>query len=109
MRALRAVAGRVAVLVVAMLAAIGAWEVAKGTVLVAQSAYVGVPAGTPTDHLVCYEVKDDDSRDRFKAVVDIKNQLETQRVKVRDHHRVLCVPTAKVLISLEPKHDDRDD
>ena len=112
---------RVAVLMVAMLAAIGAWEIYKGTVLRAQSAshQPGMIGDTPVlDHFVCYKIKRRHGDPRFRAVVEIKNQFEYSIVKVKDKPRLLCVPTAKELLSLEAKdphdrhdrdHDDHDD
>lgn len=107
---------RMAVLVVAMLAAVGAWEISKGAVLKAQGAsYQGgqpgvIPPDALFDHFVCYKIKRRDGDPRFRAVVEIKNQFEYSIVKVKDKPRLLCVPTAKELISLEPRdHHDRHD
>ena len=107
---------RVAVLMVGMLAAIGAWENSKGTVLKAQSASYqpggqpGTIGDTPVfDHFVCYKIKRRHGDPRFRAMVEIKNQFEYSIVEVKDKPRLLCVPTAKELISLEPRdHHDRD-
>ena|SRR6267378_1904296 len=98
---------RIMVLTVAMLSAIGAWEIYKGAGLPALSqvgvpGYVGVPAGTPLDHFTRYTVRDRDDDKGFAATVAIKNQFEERVVKVKDDERLLCAPTAKVPLSVRP-------
>jgi hypothetical protein len=104
---------KLAVLVVAMLAAIGAWEVYKGTVGLAQSYApgTGVPPETPADHFVCYKAHATPHQQKFVATAKIENQFEYTVVRAKDYPRLLCVPTKKELISLEPRtgHDDDDD
>jgi hypothetical protein len=111
------VAWKLTVLVVAMLAAIGAWEVYKGTVLKAQSSGytpgTGVPEPEVKDHFVCYQAHALPGAQKFVAIAKIENQFEYSTVSVKDYPRLLCVPTAKELISLQPRgghgHDDDDD
>ena len=86
MKSLRTGAVRAVVLVVAMLAAIGAWEISKGVVLRAQGGQTGCgPDGTDpcppvADHFVCYKIHHQEHSDagrRFEAVVRLDNQFET--------------------------------
>lgn len=106
MKVAKAVTVRVLVLVVAMLAAIGSWEIYRGTVLTAQGGLGGTPA---FDHFVCYEIEGRDEDPKFKAVVQIQNQLEASSVvTVKDDDRLLCVPTAKTLISISARDSESD-
>ena len=107
---------KVAVLVVAMLAAIGGWEVYRGTVLRGQAQTYftgGLPGGAPLDHFVCYKLIGEDE-ERFEATVELSNQFtellgEPVFKRVKDHEKLLCVPTAKNVLSFKAKHhDDRD-
>ena len=115
MKPFRTGAVRAVVLVVAMLAAIGAWEISKGAVLKAQGGVgpcggEGQPSCPVADHLVCYKIHHQEHSDagrRFEAVVRLENQFETSVAKIKDHEKLLCVPTVKTLLSLTEKdHDD---
>ena len=109
------VAWKLAVLVVAMLAAIGAWEIYKGAVMPAQSYSpgTGVPPEIVADHFVCYKAHATPHQQKFVATARIENQFEYTVVQAKDYPRLLCVPTKKQLISLEPRaphgYDDDDD
>ena len=105
------VAWKLVVLVVAMLAAIGAWEIYKGTVLKAQSYApgTGLPPELVADHFVCYEAKATPHQQGFVAVAKIENQFEYTIVRSKDTPRLLCVPSKKERISLQPRTErDRD-
>jgi len=111
MRRLTLLGWKLAVLVVAMLAAIGAWEVYKGTVLKAQSYApgTGVPPETLADHFVCYKAHALPGQQKFVAIAKIENQFEYSTISAKDYPRLLCVPTKKELISLQPRADHHDD
>ena len=106
MKLMKAGAVQVVVLVVAMLAAIGGWEVSKAVV---QHAYGGTPPQVVFDHFTCYKVHDLHPETGFVAKVQLTNQFETSISRVKDEDRVLCTPTAKTLLSLTvTKHPDDD-
>ena len=91
MNALRAWGVKVAVLVVAMLAAIGGWEVLKGITGQAQA------QGTPVlDHLKCYKIKvrQETHRVGFSPFLRLDNQFGFEIVEVQKG-QLLCVPTSK--------------
>lgn len=118
MRLMKAGAVQVVVLVIAMLAAIGAWEVTKAVV---HPAYGGfpLPGCDPTKdptcpnpalptHFTCYKIQDKHPEVGFVAEVRIDNQFETSFSRVKDQDRLLCTPTRKLLISISPVTHDRD-
>jgi hypothetical protein len=115
MRAVKAISSKMLILVVAMLAAIGGWEITKGTVLKAQGAapYHQPPGITgdnaPKDHFVCYKIHRKDDHPKFEAIAEIRNQFEYRTIRVKNGPSSLCVPTAKTLLSLTPTGHGQDD
>ena len=109
MKLMKAGAVQVVVLVVAMLAAIGVWEVSKAVV---GPAHGGTPPPLVFDHFTCYRLNDALNEADWEAKVQIQNQFETSVSRVDNDGRLLCTPTAKRLISVtvKPPHKgDRED
>jgi len=109
MTRIKTTARRILVVVVAMLAGVGAWEIARGTVLWAQGVPGFKPGETPLPGaLVCYRIEDsDDSRHVEEAAVKIYNDFEVSIVRVKDDDSLLCVPTDAAKLPDTPKDRDR--
>jgi len=88
MKILRGLAVKVAVLVVAMLAAIGGWEIYKGTVAPPAQAQAAL------DHFKCYNIVPKTSVNKR---VLLTNQFGSEEVTVKNN-LMLCVPTSKQLL-----------
>jgi hypothetical protein len=85
---------RLGVLVLMMLATIGAWEIVKTARLATQAHADGTP-----DHLTCYDVNSARGDDRHldaKRVVHIKDQFLHVDIEVR-RLRLICAPATKMV------------
>ena len=88
---------QLAVLVVAMLAAIGGWEVYRGTVGTANSQIKG-----GSEAFKCYELKVLEEKPEVKGtVVEVDDLFGTERVKIKDAE-LLCVQAAVFPVKKEP-------
>lgn len=87
--------GQLAVMVVMMLAAIGAWEIVKGMAKLGGYAHADIVS----DHLTCYELQgvafDPKIAVRLQDQFSVLNQV-TIDAKVR-HLRLLCTPAIKTV------------
>jgi hypothetical protein len=91
MNALRSWGLKVAVLLVAMLAAIGSWEIYKGTTK-------NVQAQLPDIHYKCYDFRVVEQSPPVRGIrVQTQNQFGTE-VLVINKAKLLCLPTLKTRI-----------
>lgn len=86
--------GRLAVVVVMMLAAIGAWEIVKGMAKLGGYAQAD---GVVADHLTCYDVQVVADP---KAPVQLRDQFYPSGINaVVRNIRVLCTPAIKTVLT----------
>jgi len=90
MNLVRAVGTRVALLVLVLLATIGAWEMSK-------AALGRVEAQVPPTHYKCYPIRVVKAEEKIPKQVELTNQFGKEIVQV-GKAQTLCVPTEKKVL-----------